>query len=139
MSGYIEAWGRGIKTIIDETVKSGLPEPEFVARQNGLEVTYQRNPMRLSEKGIESTPKVELSARQQKAVEYVKKHGSISNKIYQEINICSDSTAKRDLTQMAELGVFETIGKGRNLQYVLSGHNRVNPYLFKNKKMYSLD
>lgn len=125
MSGYIEAWGRGIKTIVDETVKSGLPEPEFVARQNGLEVTYQRNPMRLSEKGLETSPKVELSDRQQKAMKYVKEHGSISNKIYQEINKCSDSTAKRDLTQMADLGVFEVMGKGRNLQYILSGHNRV--------------
>ena len=125
MSGYIEAWGRGIKTIVDETVKSGLPEPKFAARQNGLEVTYQRNPMRLSEKGPNENPKVELSVRQQKAVEYVKEHGSISNKIYQEINNVSKPTATRDLAEMVAFQIFESQGSGRGLTYILSAHNRL--------------
>ncbi|CDN32630.1 ATP-dependent DNA helicase [Mucinivorans hirudinis] len=125
MSGYIEAWGRGIKTIVDETVKSGLPEPEFVARQNGLEVNYQRNPMRLSEKGLETSPKVELSVRQQKAMDYVKVHGSISNKIYQEINNVSKPTATRDLAEMVTSQLLEPQGSGRSAVYILSAHNRL--------------
>ena len=135
MSGYIEAWGRGIKTIVDETVKSGLPEPEFAARQNGLEVTYQRNPMRLSEKGLNENPKVELSVRQQKAVEYVKEHGSISNKIYQEINNVSKPTATRDLAEMVAFQIFESQGSGRGLTYILSAHNRLIIGSIKGSKM----
>ena len=81
--------------------------------------------MRLSEKGLNGNSKVELSIRQQKAVEYVKEHGSISNKIYQEINNVSKPTATRDLAEIVAFQIFESQGSGRGLTYILSAHNRL--------------
>lgn len=37
--GYIDAWGRGIKKIIDACKEEGLPEPEFEETCGGLSVT----------------------------------------------------------------------------------------------------
>ena len=117
-AGYIEAWGRGTNIIVEECVKSGLDEPTFSLRQRGLEVSFNRNPMRLSDKGLEK-PVVKLSERQQKAVDYIRTNGSINNKIYQNINNCSEATAKRDLKKLVETNLLKISGKTRKLIYVL--------------------
>jgi ATP-dependent DNA helicase RecG len=119
-AGYIEAWGRGTLTIIEETTKSGLPTPEFKTRQGGLEVIFQRNPKLLSDT-IKIKSGISMAERRQRAVEYVRQHGSISNKIYQEINAVSKPTATRDLQKLVELGILETKGKGRDLTYIQIG------------------
>jgi len=120
-AGYIEAWGRGTLTIIEETVKSGLPKPTFKSRQGGLEVIFQRNPMRLSD-NIEKKQNPQISERQQKAVEYIRQHGTINNKIYQEINNVSKPTATRDLQNLVSLKMIEMTGTaGENIKYILVG------------------
>ena len=120
-AGYIEAWGRGTLTIIEETVKSGLPKPTFQSRQGGLEVIFQRNPMRFSD-NTEKKQSPQISERQQKAVEYIRQHGTISNKIYQEINNVSKPTATRDLQSLASLKMIEMTGTaGENIKYILVG------------------
>jgi len=120
-AGYIEAWGRGTLTIIEETVKSGLPKPTFQSRQGGLEVIFQRNPMRLSD-NTEKKQKKQISERQQKAIGYIKEHGTISNKIYQEINNVSKPTATRDLQNLVSLEIIEMTGTaGENIKYILVG------------------
>jgi ATP-dependent DNA helicase RecG len=120
-AGYIEAWGRGTLMIIEETTKSGLPQPTFQARQGGLEVIFQRNTMRFSDKKLDE-PTLKLSLRQQKAVEYVKKNGSISNKIYQELTKVSKRTATNDLVELVQNLVFEKQGSsGENIKYFLVG------------------
>ena len=122
-AGYIEAWGRGTLTIIEETTKSGLPKPAFDVRQGGLEVTFQRSQAWKSN-AVETISDTRITARQQKAVEYVQQHGSISNKIYQEINAVSKPTATRDLQKLVELGILEMTGSGRDSEYRLkSAHN----------------
>jgi ATP-dependent DNA helicase RecG len=121
-AGYIEAWGRGTLTIINETVKSGLPEPTFRTRQEGLEVTFQRNTTQ-NEKASDVKPyNIQITERQQKAVEYIRQNGNISNKIYQEINNVSKPTASRDLQKLVTLGIIDMIGTaGENIKYVLVG------------------
>ena len=120
-AGYIEAWGRGTLMIIEETVKSGLPKPTFQSRQGGLEVIFQRNPMRLSNNS-ESVQRLQISERQQKAIEYIRQYGTISNKIYQEINHISKPTATRDLKNLVLLKIIEMTGtSGESIKYVLVG------------------
>jgi len=120
-AGDIEAWGRGTLTIIEQTVKSGLPKPTFQSRQGGLEVIFQRNPMRLSDNG-EIIQSSQISERQQKAIEYIRQRGTISNKIYQEINNVSKPTATRDLQNLVSLKMIEMTGTaGENIKYVLVG------------------
>jgi ATP-dependent DNA helicase RecG len=120
-AGYIEAWGRGTLTIIEETVKSGLPKPTFQSRQGDLEVIFQRNPMQYTD-NIEKKPKVQITERQQKAIEYVRKTGSISNRIYQELTGVSKRTATNDLSELVQNLVFEKNGLlGKNVKYYLMG------------------
>jgi ATP-dependent DNA helicase RecG len=120
-AGYIEAWGRGTLTIINETVKSGLPEPSFRIRQGGLEVLFQRNTVQPANK-TDVKVKVQISDRQQKAVEYIQQHGYINNKKYQELNNVSKPTATRDLQKLVALKIIEMKGtSGENISYMLVG------------------
>jgi ATP-dependent DNA helicase RecG len=48
-AGYIESWGRGMKKIIDECTKAGLPEPAFDYDANGLMVEFKGKPVAMSE------------------------------------------------------------------------------------------
>ena len=70
---------------------------------------------------VEDLEKLGLNKRQLRAVEYVTKKGSITNKEYQELNQVAKATATRDLTKLVIEGVFKTSGKGKRvLRYVLS-------------------
>ena len=120
-AGYIEAWGRGTLMIIEETTKNGLSKPTFQSRQGGFEVIFQRNTTQLSDKKID-VPNLKLSLRQQKAIEYIRQQGNISNKIYQELNNVSKPTATRDLKKLVLLGIIEMTGTaGENVKYILVG------------------
>jgi ATP-dependent DNA helicase RecG len=118
-AGYIEAWGRGTLMIIEETTKSGLSKPTFQIRQGGFEIIFQRKTSQLSDKKPDES-ELKLSLRQQKAVEYIRQHGNISNKIYQELNNVSKPTATRDLQKLVLLGIIEMTGTaGENIRYIL--------------------
>jgi ATP-dependent DNA helicase RecG len=124
-AGFIEAWGRGTLMIIEETTKNGLPKPTFQTRQGGFEIIFQRNVSQLSGKKI-IEPNQKLTLRQQKAVEFVKKNGSISNKIYQELTGVSKRTATNDLTELVQNLVFEKQGSsGESIKYFVVGQNGV--------------
>jgi ATP-dependent DNA helicase RecG len=127
-AGYIEAWGRGTNTIIEESVKSGLDEPTFSLRQGGLEVSFKRNPMRLADKGTAERPP--LSMRQQLAVNWVYASGNISNKIYQKIAEISRQTATRELQNLVDAGILRKVGKGtKGITYALVERDTLhNPF-----------
>lgn len=120
-AGYIESWGRGTLTIIEETIKSGLSTPVFRTRQGGLEVIFSRNPLR----SLDSTFKTitqKLSPRQQKAIEYLKQNSEINNTIYQELNNISKPTATRDLQHLVSIGLIKKTGtSGGSIKYILVG------------------
>ena len=120
-AGYIEAWGRGTLTIIEETVKSGLSKPTFQIRQGGLEVIFQRHSIQLSD-NVKAKPTLQISERQQKAIEYIQQHGNISNKVYQKINHVSKPTATRDLQMLVSLDIIKKTGTAaKNITYILMG------------------
>ena len=117
-AGYIEAWGRGTLTIIDEAVKNGLPQPVFKTRQGGLEVIFQRSSIQKEQ----HKPDIKLSPRQQKAVDYVKENGSINNSIYQKLTGVSKRTATNDLAELVQKLVLEKSGSsGESIKYLLVG------------------
>lgn len=116
--GLIEAWGRGTIKIINECKKAGLPEPIIEYSSGGISVTILKN--QFNEKNL---IKIGLSARQIKAVEYLKENQSITNKIYQEICEVSKATATRDLTELIEkFKLLERTGEvGAGTSYKLIG------------------
>lgn len=115
-AGYIESWGRGTLTIISETLKVGLTEPVFNDSLNGVELVFERNSYANEKPPIMG---MTLNERQKKALDYVKEKGSITNKIYQELNKVSKPTSTRDLTELVLLHLFKIDGKGRALRYIL--------------------
>jgi len=113
--GYIDSWGRGTIKILDTCKQAELPEPEMKEQDGGLMITLFKN--NLSE---DKLIKLGLNNRQLKAVNFVIEKGKITNKKYQEINLCSRNTASNDLTQLVELKIFEASGlKGAGAYYQL--------------------
>lgn len=115
--GLIEAWGRGTIKIINECKKAGLPEPIIEYSSGGISVTILKN--QFNEKSL---MEIGLSARQIKAVKYLKENQIITNKIYQEICDVSKATATRDLTELIEkfklLERFGEVGAGTSYKLI---------------------
>lgn len=113
--GYIDSWGRGVLKIYNSCKEAGLPNPEIQEFQSGLLVTLFNNSNVVSGQ----ITGVNLNERQQKAIDYVKKNGSISNYQYQTLNGVSDRTSLRDLEKLTQLEIFIKEGKNRNTLYRL--------------------
>jgi len=111
---FIEQWGTGTNDIINMCLEHGLPEPSFEEISGGLVITLRKEITEgfLREKG--------LNERQIKAVQYIRKKGSISNKEYQDLFNVSRATATRDMKSLEEKGIIKSEGTGkRDLKYVL--------------------
>lgn len=116
--GLIEAWGRGTIKIINECKAAGLPEPIMEYSSGGISVTILK-----SQLNAKSLKEIGLTARQIKAVKYLKENKIITNKIYQEICDVSKATATRDLTELIEkFRLLERLGDvGAGTSYKLIG------------------
>jgi ATP-dependent DNA helicase RecG len=135
--GYMERLGSGIKFMLDETKRLGLPAPEF--REVGeFVVTFRRSPALAppqpepqyretlwdeDEQLRKVTPVENLPAEQEsrlvKAVQYVNENGFITNSIYRELTRVSDRTASRDLETLVERGRLKSVGRKGARRYVL--------------------
>jgi len=113
--GYIDAWGRGTLKIIEACKQAQLPEPEMIEQDGGFLITLFKNIL------SERQPKKHgFNDRQSKAVQYVKEHGRITNREYQELNNISSRTASRDLELLIEKEIFKSSGnKGAGSYYEL--------------------
>ena len=71
---------------------------------------------------VKVKPSLQISERQQKAIEYIEQHGNIHNKVYQDINQVSKPTATRDLQKLVSLKVIKKTGtSGESIKYMLVG------------------
>ena len=136
--GYMERLGSGIRFMLDETKRLGLPTPQF--REMGeFVVTFRKAPALLSSQrqpqyvetlwGGDENTKPEILTQNQSdqrerrltlAVEYVQKHGFITNSIYRQLTGVSDRTAHRDLETLIERGRFKGTGQKAARRYVLA-------------------
>lgn len=100
-AGYIDSWGRGTLKIIHACKAAELPEPEITELDGGILVTIYLDRFTKDEL-------INLGAneRQVKAVEFVKVHGRIANREYQELNDCSKNTASSDLNDLMRRGIL---------------------------------
>ena len=51
-AGYIDTWGRGTLKIINSCREAGLPEPEMIEKNGGIEVTLFKSDSGLNSEGI---------------------------------------------------------------------------------------
>ena len=136
--GYMERLGSGIRFMLDETKRLGLPSPQF-REMNEFVVTFHKAPALLSpavrpeykgtlwEEDEEELPEIpsqsqadQRDRRLVKAVEYVQKYGFITNSIYRQLTGVSDRTAHRDLETLVERGRIKGTGQRAAWRYILA-------------------
>ena len=94
-----------------------IPEPVFEHISGAFVVTFRLLP------AMEDLEKLGLNERQLKAMDYVIKKGSISNKEHTSLNNISRKMATLDLTQLVTKGLLVKVGKGkRDIRYILSSY-----------------
>jgi ATP-dependent DNA helicase RecG len=135
--GYMERIGSGIRFMLDETRRRGLPAPQFREMSEFI-VTFRSAPilpgLRTREPHISKTlwdeeqlpvlptSTEELSDQEQrleKAIVYVHEHGFITNGLYREITGMTEKRAFRDLEVLVERGRLKRVGSKRGRRYEL--------------------
>jgi len=116
LAHYIERAGTGTLDMIRLCREAGLPEPEFRSEGERFVTVIWRN--WLTEKVLAD---LNLNARQQDAVAFVKSSGRIANSEYQQLTGATRKTATRDLDELVTKGVFKRVGEKRGSHYLLTG------------------
>jgi len=113
---YIEELGLGVDVMIEEMVNAGHDPPGFHETPFSFTVTFKS--------AITHRPRLgrrlSMNERQAKALDYVQKHGRITNGEYQEL--CPDvssETLRLDLVDLVEKGVLLKVGAKRGTYYIL--------------------
>jgi len=113
-AGFIESWGHGTIKIVENCIKQGLPEPDFVEEHGVMTVVFYKDKW-----NEENLRKLGLHERQIKAVTYVRGKGEITNRKYQNINTVSNKTAYLELSNLVKKDIFKVLGKGKSVSYTL--------------------
>ena len=132
----MERVGSGIRLMLEETKRMGLPPPQF-REISEFVVTFSKAPVTASAPISTSsgtlwdteTRQLNITAdepllleqerRMQQAMQYVGEHGAITNTVYRELTGGSEATARRDLEALIERGALRGTGKTRGRQYRL--------------------
>jgi len=113
LTHYIEKYGTGTLMMIRESLAHALPEPDFAQRGGEFTIAVWRN--WLTEKVLAG---YNLNDRKQRAIEFLKAHGSITNSQYQREFSVAKRTASLDLADLVSAGLVEKEGStGRGVQY----------------------
>ena len=115
--GYIEELGLGVDRMIEDMVNAGHLPPKFEAKSHRFSVILYntKDPERV-------VPSWEhtMNERQIKAVEFVQREGTITNREYREL--CPHvgaETLRLDLADLVSKGVLLKIGDKRGTRYIL--------------------
>ena len=111
--GLIDAWGRGTLSIIDTCKEAGLPEPELIEEDGGFMVTLFKNNLTK-----EQLKKLGLNDRQVDAILFFRDKGAITSSEYAERYKISDRTARRDLSELAEIKLLNNEGDTNLSKYI---------------------
>ena len=113
---FMEKWGTGTSRMITLCREQKILEPEFSAQPEFFSVTFSKDiyaPDLLLTLG--------LSERQILAVQYVKTHGSITNKEFRGLAGISERAALRELNDLCMRAIFTRTGTtGRSTTYHLA-------------------
>jgi len=114
-AGFIESWGRGTIKIVENCLKQGLPEPDFIEESGVMKVVFYKD--RFTEERLR---KLGLNERQMKAVMYVKESGSINLSSFKNlVGGISEKTLYRDLQDLVNRSILKEIGKKKGRRYEL--------------------
>jgi ATP-dependent DNA helicase RecG len=138
--GYMEQIGSGVRFMLDETKRMGLPAPQFRQMGEFIVTFYSAPALRapqpqlqykgetLWEENEDSLPEIVVQNRHAEQIEkrliqalnYVQEHGFITNGIYRQLTGVTDRTAHRDLEKLVERGRLKGTGQRAARRYVLA-------------------
>ncbi len=115
--GFIEELGLGIDRMIDDMVNAGHMPPKFEAKSHRFTVILYNthDPTR-----VVQTWEQNMNERQIKAIEYLQRNGTITNRDYRDL--CphvGPETLRLDLADLVGKGVVLKIGDKRGTRYIL--------------------
>lgn len=114
--GYIEELGLGIDRMMEVMEQSGHLPPSFDARPYSFAVTlYNSREKQAVPDWVRNT-----NHRQSRALQYIRDHGSITNREYR--SLCqgvSAETLRLDLADMVERGILLKVGSKKGTYYIL--------------------
>lgn len=117
-------WGEGlnlgVKAMYRVMRQNKLPDPLFEVLGTAFRVTLF-GPL----SSRKARPYGTINERQKKAVEYLKKHESITAPQYAKVAGVSHPTAITDLNELAAFGALIQMGKGRSSRYLLEKYKIV--------------
>ncbi|RYZ47527.1 MAG: DeoR family transcriptional regulator, partial [Chitinophagaceae bacterium] len=111
--GYIDAWGRGTLKIIHSCKEAGLPEPEMKEQDGGMLVSLFKD---VYQERLWAT--YNLNERQKEALRSWKDEPFITTGRYQRKFGITDRTARRDLVELAAIGLLEKTGDKKTSKYI---------------------
>jgi ATP-dependent DNA helicase RecG len=114
--GYVEHRGLGVDHMIHAMADAGLEPPVFEDRGSSFWVILKAG------KTAVPLPKLsglDLNERQERAVAYLRAHGSLSNREYQKEFGVSERTALYDLQGLVSAGLALPVSSGRGRHYIL--------------------
>jgi ATP-dependent DNA helicase RecG len=114
--GYIEELGLGIDRMMEVMQQAGHKPPYFDARPYSFAVTlYNERERQKPPEWARNT-----NHRQARALQYIREHGSITNREYR--SLCqgvSAETLRLDLADMVEQGILLKVGSKKGTYYIL--------------------
>jgi ATP-dependent DNA helicase RecG len=114
-SGYVESWGRGMDKMRNLCLEAKIPLPQLSCKGNDFWTIFRKDIY-----NKEDLSKLGLNDRQVKAVLFVKEHGKITNKEYQEVNGIGKSVTIDELRSLVDKHILVRIGEtGRGIYYEL--------------------
>ncbi len=114
--GYIEELGLGIDRMMEVMEQAGHAPPSFDARPYSFAVTLHNS----REKQVLPDWVRNTNHRQARALQYIRDHGSITNREYR--TLCqgvSAETLRLDLADMVERGILLKVGSKKGTYYIL--------------------
>ncbi|MBI4769881.1 MAG: transcriptional regulator, partial [Chloroflexi bacterium] len=121
--GYIERLGYGVDRLLALMRRAGLRRPNFEELAGGFRVTLYGPGEAAGDAAAADLSRwqgLNLSARQERALQYLLGHRRITNREYQDL--CPEvhaETIRRDLADLVDRGVLLKIGDKRATYYIL--------------------
>jgi ATP-dependent DNA helicase RecG len=115
--GYIEELGLGIDRMIEDMVSAGHTPPKFEAKSHRFSVILYNT--KDASRAVQAWEQ-NMNERQIKAVEYLQRQGSITNRDYRDL--CphvGPETLRLDLADLVSKGILLKIGDKRGTRYIL--------------------
>jgi len=120
--GFIERLGYGIDRMVRAMKESGHELPKFEETDGGFSVTLlaRSAPRERAGEAAGVLPQTAQQQRAERMLDYLRAHGRITNREYQEL--CPDISAeslRRDFVELVEAGVILRVGDKKGTYYIL--------------------